>query len=654
MCGIVGLLTRAYLGEEGLRAMADALVHRGPDDGGVWIDATAGIGFGHRRLAIVDLSPAGAQPMQSHCGRYVLTFNGEIYNHVELRQELEREGASAWRGRSDTETLLEAIARWGLEPTLRRVVGMFALGLWDRDQRILSLARDRLGEKPLYYGWIGESIAFASELKALRRAPGFANPVDRDVLALYLRHNTVPAPWSILKDVFKLEPGAILTLGRDAIDARPGAAPRAPTAAPGMSCQHYWSLEEIVRAGPDRSLGAEQAVDELERRLTEAVRLQMVADVPVGAFLSGGVDSSTIVALMRRTAGARVKTFTIGFNESGYDEAPYARAVAEHLGTEHTELYVSAEDVRAVIPELPTIYDEPFADSSQIPTYLISRLAREAVTVALSGDGADELFGGYNRYLTSRRGSRFARFLPSPLRELLGATIRAVPPSVWDRMGRLPLMPRLPMLANIVRKLGRMLRRRFGVRDIYMSLSEEWEGKVPVKATRRLPTPFDDAGEIAASSEEDMMYWDMLSYLPNDILAKVDRAAMAKSLETRAPFLDHRVVEQAWRTPVDLKFRGRQGKWILREILYRYVPRELIERPKAGFAVPIGAWLRGPLRDWTEDLLSEASLAEESAFDAAAIRARWDEHLRGARDWTESLWSVLMYQAWARAWCESV
>lgn len=650
MCGIAGCWRPGRADAAEAKAMADALQHRGPDDSGVWTDAEAGIALSHRRLSIIDLSPAGHQPMASPDGRYLLTFNGEIYNHLELRCELEAMGAIEWRGHSDTETLAHGIARWGLTATLQRTVGMFALGIWDRRERTLSLARDRMGEKPLYYGWSDGGLVFGSELKALRGSARFANPVDDDVLALFLRYNYVPAPWSILRHIYKVEPGAIVTIAREALATTPTAPPSvAHSAHSGVRCEHYWSLDAVVAAGT-QAMSEREAVDQLEACLTDAVRLQTVADVPVGAFLSGGVDSSAVVALMRNVTSAEVKTFTIGFDAAGYDEAPYARAVAEHLGTDHHELYVGPEDVRSVIPELPAIYDEPFADSSQIPTILLSRLTRRSVTVALSGDAGDELFGGYNRYLVSRRVWDAAAAIPAPVRTGLGRAIGAVPPSAWDRLGRLPLTPKLPMLGVKAHKIGRMLRTGVTTLDIYQSASEEWHGERPSRATNALRSSVDHAPITRATPEEQMMHWDMTSYLPNDILTKVDRAAMAASLETRVPFLDHRVVEQAWRTPLEFKIRGGQGKWLLRQILYKYVPRELIERPKAGFAIPIGGWLRGPLRDWAEELLSPAALARTPSLDPRPIRARWAQHVAGSHDWTTGLWGVLMYQAWRQAW----
>ena len=650
MCGIAGYWS-ANGGAVDASPLADALTHRGPDDSGAWADESAGIALSHRRLAIIDLSPAGHQPMTSPDGRFVTVFNGEIYNHLDLRRELEAEQSINWRGHSDTETLVHGIARWGLDATLQRSVGMFALALWDRQERTLSLARDRLGEKPLFYGWSKAGLVFGSELKALRGAPGFDNPVDPDVLSLYLRFNYVPAPWSILRHIYKVEPGVIVTLDGSALAAPPAGPPTAAGApAGGVACRRYWSLDAVVAAGADEAMTEGEALGALEARLTDAVRLQTVADVPVGAFLSGGVDSSAIVALMRNVTSAEVKTFTIGFAETGFDEAPHARAVAEHLGTDHHEMYVDAEHVRAVIPELPRIYDEPFADSSQIPTVLLSRLTRRSVTVALSGDAGDELFCGYNRYLVSRRYWDAAARIPAPIRAGIGKALTRVPPGAWNRLASLPVVPAISQLGDKVHKVGRMLQTPVGVDDIYRTSSEEWFGRLPLASSTRLPAGIDTPPALRDSAEERMMHWDMMSYLPNDILTKVDRAAMAASLETRVPLLDHRVVEQAWRTPLAFKARNGQGKWALRQILYRYVPKTLIERPKAGFAIPIGAWLRGPLRDWAESLLSPQALGEQPTLDAAAIRGRWAEHLAGTHDRTASLWGVLMFQAWAREW----
>ena len=650
MCGIAGYWS-ASGGTVDATPMATALTHRGPDDGGVWADTSAGIALAHRRLSIIDLSPAGHQPMTSPCGRYVIVFNGEIYNHCDLRHELEASGSIAWRGHSDTETLVHGIARWGFDATLTLAVGMFAIAVWDRQDHVLSLARDRMGEKPLFYGWSKAGLVFGSELKALRAVPGFDNPVDPDVLSLYLRFNYVPAPWSILRRVYKVEPGVIVTLDHAALGAPPAMPPTAAgTPSAGVACRRYWSLDAVVAAGADPAMTQGDALSELETRLTEAVKLQAVADVPVGAFLSGGVDSSAIVALMKTATAADVKTFTIGFAETGFDEAPHARAVAAHLGTDHHEMYVDAEDVRAVIPDLARIYDEPFADSSQIPTVLLSRMTRRSVTVALSGDAGDELFCGYNRYLVSRRYRDAIARVPAPVRGAVGKLLTQVSPGAWDRLATLPGVPAISMLGDKVHKVGRMLQSSGSTAEMYRAVTEEWSGALPLTSPTRLMASIDAPHPLRDTAQEQMMHWDMQSYLPDDILTKVDRAAMAASLETRVPLLDHRVVEQAWRTPLAFKMRDGQGKWALRQILYRYVPKALIERPKAGFAIPIGAWLRGPLRDWAESLLSVQALAEQPTLDAAAIRARWAEHLAGTYDRTASLWGVLMFQAWAREW----
>ncbi|UZK69011.1 asparagine synthase (glutamine-hydrolyzing) [Sphingomonas sp. S1-29] len=652
MCGIAGIWSHGPARRHDAVAMADAIRHRGPDDGGIWHDDMAGIALSHRRLSIIDLTAAGHQPMASPCGRYILSFNGEIYNHRNLRHLLEAKRPIDWAGQSDTETLVHAIAHWGLAATLTRSVGMFALALWDRHERTLALARDRIGEKPLYFGWSNRAILFGSELKAIRAATSFTARTDADALALYLRHNSVPAPWSILQRVYKVEPGVIVTLDSRALDCPPAAPPSASgTATQGVRCTRYWSLEDSVTAGPDPAMTAPQAVEQLEARLRTAIAGQMIADVPVGAFLSGGIDSSTIVALMREATSARVRTFTIGFAEAGYDEAPHARAVARHLGTEHHETMVGAEDVRAVIPALPTIYDEPFADSSQLPTVLLSRITRATVTVALSGDGGDELFCGYNRYLVSRRvWDRIAR-LPQPLRAAIGRGITTIAPSNWDRLARLPMLPDMPMLGDKLHKTARMLGTGLDTQAIYRASSEEWMSGLPL-AEPGDAHPMLALPQTARTPEERMMHWDMLGYLPNDILTKVDRASMAVGLETRVPFLDHHVVEQAWRTPLAFKKRDGQGKWLLRQILYRHVPPALIDRPKAGFAVPIGAWLRGPLRDWAEELLRHDQLRLDPLLDPDPIRRRWEAHVEGSQDWTASLWGVLMYRAWAAHWSE--
>jgi len=618
--------------------MASALIHRGPDDYGVWTAPQAGLSLSHRRLSIVDLSPAGHQPMASADDSLVLVFNGEIYNHLALRRELEQSGLSgSWKGHSDTETLLAAFAVWGVEATLGKAVGMFALALWDKRRETLLLARDRMGEKPLYYGWVGGAFAFGSELKALRQVPGFDNPIDRDALALYMQFCAVPAPYSIYRDINKLPPGTCLTLTRADIEARQSPPPTA-----------YWSVTAAARQGLVNPLQNDtEAISELERLLHVSLEGQMVADVPLGAFLSGGIDSSTVVALMQSRSTRPVKTFTIGFDEAAFDESADAAAIARHLGTEHTEIRVTPADAQAVIPMLPAYYDEPFADSSQIPTHLVSRAARSHVTVALTGDAGDELFGGYDRYTWGRRIWSRVDWIPFELRRLIGSGVQRVSPDLLDSLSI--LRPNIRNMGDKVRKMGRRLQHARTLDDLYRSLVTEWPAEEQVvRGTKKLPVQIDDMSNAAGirDAEQRMMLFDMLGYLPDDILAKVDRAAMACSLETRVPMLDHNIVEFAWRLPLHMKIRGNEGKWVLRQVLQKYVPRALTDRPKTGFSIPVGAWLRGPLRDWAEELLDEARLVREGYFDVPQIRRKWDEHLSGRRDWTQSLWCVLMFEAW--------
>jgi asparagine synthase (glutamine-hydrolysing) len=643
MCGIAGFLTAAGTdsAEAILSRMADAIRHRGPDDSGVWTDRTAGIGLAHRRLSIVDLSPAGHQPMESPSGRYVLVFNGEIYNHPDLRAELVKLGAGGtavvgWRGHSDTETLLAGFDTWGIIPTIERAVGMFAIAVWDRDSQTLTLVRDRIGEKPLYYGWLGQGekarFLFGSELKALRVHPDFCAEVNRDALCLFMRHNYIPAPYSIYRNIFKLPPGCSLTVSLRERESKLSA---------------YWSLPQVAETGVASPFAgnAKQAVDELEILLKDAVRQQMMADVPLGAFLSGGIDSSTVVALMQAQSSRPVKTFTIGFNEEGYNEAVHAKAVAKHLGTEHTELYVTPDQALAVIPKLPSLYCEPFADSSQIPTFLVSQLARRHVAVSLSGDAGDELFCGYNRYQMTARVWGKISLLPRPLRRLAAGLITTVPPGVLDKVGGVLSLSRL---GDKLHK-GAGLLSSCSAADLYRGMVSHWSDPSGVVLGTCEPVTVltGAAPELPGLGDVDrMMALDMLSYLPDDILVKVDRAAMGVSLETRVPMLDHRVVEFAWTLPLDYKLHNGMTKWPLRQVLYRHVPRELIERPKMGFGVPIDQWLPGPLREWAESLLSESRLRQEGFFDPAPIRRKWKEHLSGKRNWQYHLWDVLMFQAW--------
>ena len=638
-----------------LARMGAAITHRGPDDSGVWLDANAGIGLSHRRLSILDLSPAGHQPMVSVSGRFVIAFNGEIYNHLDLRRPL---CEWAWRGHSDTESLLAGFDAWGVESTLKKVVGMFAFALWDRTERILTLVRDRVGEKPLYFGWNRGTFLFASELKALRAYPGFEAEINRNALTLLLRHNCIPAPYSIYRGIFKLWPGTMLTLRQEGCGACPwdfNAPPFESFHAKGVSLSPYWSLRDVVEQGQAHPfIGTEnEAVDELAWVITSAVQSQQISDVPLGALLSGGVDSSTIVALMQSHSSRPVKTFTIGFHEADYNEAEYAKDVARHLRTEHTELYVTPNEARAVIPHLPALYDEPFSDSSQIPTFLVSQLARRHVTVALSGDAGDELFGGYNRHFLTNTIWRKIGWLPIKSRRALALGIKSVSPSCWDQLYSLvaPAIPnrlRTTRVGDKAHKLAEILEVN-SQEMIYHNLLSHWKspGDIVVGGYES-PTLLTNRTILAKVTEfeHQMMYLDAISYLPDDILVKVDRAAMGVSLETRVPFLDHRVVEFAWRLPLALKMRNGCGKWILRQVLYKYVPKKLIERPKTGFGVPIDSWLRGPLKEWAEALLDESRLKREGYFNPAPIRQKWAEHLSGQRNWQYHLWDVLMFQAW--------
>ena len=644
MCGLVGFLG-GVAGEGSdkalLRRMSDTLIHRGPDDGGTWFDSEQQIGFGHRRLAIVDLSPAGHQPMVSASGRFVIAFNGEIYNHLGIRTELEELGqAPTWRGHSDTETLLAGIEAWGVEATLKKSIGMFAIALWDRQTRTLTLARDRMGEKPLYYGWQGSSIErvflFGSELKALKAHPNFAADIDRGAICLLLRHNYIPAPYSIYQDITKLEPGCLLSVS---------------LAQPEPRIWKYWDAVQAARAGVAQPFAgtADQAVDALEVLAKDAVRRQMMADVPLGAFLSGGIDSSTVVALMQAQSSRPVKTFTIGFSEEGYNEAVHAKAVAQHLGTEHTELCVTPQQAMEVIPRLPSLYCEPFADSSQIPTFLVSQLAKQHVTVSLSGDAGDELFCGYNRYQITEQSWRKLALVPAPLRALAAKGITALSPTAWDSLaGIISGARRYAALGDKLHK-GAGVLVSATVDELYLGMVSHQRNPVDwVIGGQEPPTHLTGLRpELSGLNVvERMMALDAISYLPDDILVKVDRAGMAVSLESRVPFLDHRVVEFAWSLPLSYKLREGQTKWPLRQVLYRHVPRALIDRPKMGFGVPLHDWLRGPLREWAEELLDEARLAKEGYFHPAPIRKIWAEHLSGRRNWMAQLWNVLMFQAW--------
>lgn len=626
MCGFFGFinLNRCNKSSSGILADAGyAIRHRGPDGSGIWHDDSVGIGLAHARLSIIDLSPAGYQPMSSTDDRYVITFNGEIYNHIDLRRKLGDQGRKfGWVGRSDTETLLACITAWGVESTLQSVVGMFAFALWDKKERVLTLARDRLGEKPLYWGWCDQALLFGSELKAFRAHPGFVGKVDRNSLAQLLRYNYIPSPFSIYEGIEKLAPGHYVKIkaGQSRAQVNP---------------QPYWSLSEVVDAGIANPFSGDDmdAVKLLDSGISQAVSGQMLADVPLGAFLSGGVDSSTVVAFMQKDAHQPVKTFSIGFDEPGYNEAEYASQVANYLGTDHTELYVSSSDALELVPSLPETYCEPFADSSQLPTFLVSRMARQHVTVALSGDGGDELFGGYNYY-------QFA-------------------PPIWKKLNSLPLYLRIcaaKVLSGfpLPRKISKLVT-LFPVADqrvFYDLLVSHWERPELVLASEGSSFESSISKYRSASVhkkesfEELMMFFDAQRYMPDDILVKVDRAAMANSLETRVPLLDHRIVELAWQLPLNMKIRNGCGKWILRQVLYQYVQKDLMERSKKGFSVPLGFWLRGPLREWADALLNRQRLDSEGYFNADVVRHYWSQHLKGKTDYSLRLWSILMFQSW--------
>lgn len=652
MCGIAGFLDgRSTQPDEAtsvVGGMASAVTHRGPDDAGVWVDGEVGIALAHRRLAVIDLSRAGHQPMPSATGRRVIVFNGEIYNHFDLRRAIEASSprAPSWKGRSDTETLLAAIECWGIEEALRTAAGMFAFALWDREDRTLHLARDRAGEKPLYYGWQKGVFLFGSELKVLAAHPAFEGSIDRDALALFLRHRYIPTPWSIYKEVRKLPAGTYVKVAASVSGWRSDGWPQP---------RRYWSLQRAVAAGREQPFeGASgRAVDALHDLLLATVGRQMAADVPLGAFLSGGIDSSTIVALMQAQSTRPVRTFTVGFEDSVFNEADHARTIAVHLGTEHTELHVSAREALDVIPRLPDLFDEPFADPSQIPTFLVAEMARRQVTVALSGDGGDELFGGYGYYLSTPRIWRWLSRLPLPARRCGASAMAALLPvgsEGWTArlLGGLPKRQGRRWTPARMRRLMRLANCRTGEEFHWLRTSHWARPDAVVRGASEPETVLSEPANWPDASEfsERLMAIDALSYLPDDILVKVDRAAMGASLETRAPFLDHQVMQFVWRLPLRLRMRNTQSKWILRQVLYKYAPRELIDRPKMGFSVPISSWLRGPLRDWGEALLDERRLREEEFFHPRPVRRKWKEHLSEQDSWDGCLWNVLMFQAW--------
>ncbi len=634
MCGIAGYIGEIKNPSDCLTKMAQAINHRGPDSNGIWTDHK-GIGLAHTRLSILDLSAAGHQPMHSVSGNYVLIFNGEIYNHKHLRSELESISNRNWLGHSDTETLLASIEEWGIENTLAKVKGMFAIALWDKRSKNLYLSCDRIGEKPLYFGWVNEQFVFASELKSIKQFPTFNNEIDRNSLAMFLRFNSIPAPFSIYENIYKLEPGQIIKIHSKSKQ---------------IQKYSFWSFEEAYKKGAMNKFSgtSKDAVNQLESVLSDAVSSQMQSDVPLGAFLSGGVDSSTVVALMQSFSNSKVNTFTIGFNSKEFDEAKHAALVAKHLGTDHYEKYVTDSDALNVIPDLPNIYDEPFADSSQIPTFLVSEFAKQKVTVALSGDAGDELFGGYNRYMFSEKTLNTILKAPSIIKKLVSKTLFSIPEEKWSSLLNGYFNNRFANIGNKIHKTADILSSE-SIRDLHLRLvSQIYNPYKWLKNSKEYKSKLND-GIVRfeeLNSIESMMAYDLISYLPTDILTKVDRAAMSVSLETRIPFLDLDVIEFSASLPIEFKIRNGVSKWALREVLYKHVPKDLIERPKMGFGVPLAEWLRGPLKEWAESLLDEKRLHEEGFFNVEFVRDKWLEHLSGNRNWSFQLWNVLMFQAW--------
>ncbi|MGH1352633.1 MAG: asparagine synthase (glutamine-hydrolyzing) [Methyloligellaceae bacterium] len=640
MCGIAGILSNNHTchDQSTLQKVTSTLSHRGPDSSGIWSDSEAGISLCHTRLSIIDLSPAGHQPMQSESGQYVLTYNGEIYNHLEIRKQLEQQNlAPSWKGHSDTETLLAGFQAWGIEKTILQTTGMFAFALWDKKNRTLTLGRDRIGEKPLYYGWQGNTFLFSSELKAIRKHPAFKAKVNRNGLALFLRHSYIPTPYSIYEGIHKLTPGTTLTISLENQDTTP---------------IQYWSMHGTAQKHDSFTGSETEAVEALDSVLRQAIQNQMASDVPLGAFLSGGIDSSTITAIMQSQSEKPVQTFTIGFEDKNYNEADQAKAVAKHLGTSHTETYVTPRDALNLIPDLPKIYDEPFADASQIPTFLVSKTTRQHVTVALSGDAGDELFGGYNRYFWTNNIWRKIGFVPVIIRQMGAQGISALSPAAWNNIFThvskfLPKNLQVAQPGDKAHKLAQVLAAN-SPENIYWGLVSHWKQPTDVALNAIEPPTVltNNSYPVHLDFEHRMMYQDTLSYLPDDILTKVDRAAMAVSLETRVPFLDHKVIDFAWSLPLNLKIRNGQGKWILRQVLNKYVPTSLIDRPKMGFGIPIDSWLRGPLKDWAENLLSPQRLRNEGYLNPAPIQEKWQQHQSGKFNWQYYLWNILMFQSW--------
>jgi len=646
VCGLAGVI---ITGEKPVpindlvNLMGETLRHRGPDSGNNWLSVDDGVGFSHRRLSIVDLSAHGQQPMISHDRRYVLAYNGEIYNHLELRTRIEREAPGfRWTGHSDTETLLECFSFWGVEKTLRELVGMFAICLWDSQEKSIVLARDRVGEKPLYYGSHNGIFAFGSELKALRKIDSWDFDINPDAVTSFLRYGYVPEPYSIFRGIHKVPPGTFLKI--DSSNRRGKSSQKQTT---------YWSLAEVARAGvsdPASFSTTDEAISELEHLLSRSIKGQQMGDVPVGAFLSGGIDSSTIVALMQKHAPGKVKTFSVGFDDPAYDESVYASKIAKHLGTDHHELIVSAQEAQDVIPKLPDVYDEPFADSSQIPTYLVSKLAKSEVSVSLSGDGGDEFFGGYNRYVLGAQKWDSLSKIPRFIRRRLGSAAEKVSPETWDRLFDrgsrfLPDSLNLRLPGDKIHKAARVIGSE-NSRELYRNLTSVIDPRGISSRDQELTLEYDDNWPLESDLAHQMMALDTLTYLPGDILVKMDRASMAHSLESRMPFLDHRIIEFAWRLPMPLKINGSESKWILRALLQRNVPSQIFERPKMGFGIPLGTWLRGPLREWAEELLEPSALARDGFFNVASVQNLWQGHLENKKNSQHGLWNILMFQAW--------
>lgn len=652
MCGISGFYSfkkniNAEQGAHILKEMCNSIINRGPDADGYWCDFEQSLFLGHRRLSILDLSEAGKQPMVSANKKYVIIFNGEIYNHLEIRKEIEKlGGAPIWKGHSDTETLLAGFELWGVEKTICKCIGMFAFAVWNTEEKILILGRDRVGEKPLYYGWLPSEenlsveskniFIFGSQLKSFKKHPGFKPSIDRNALSLFFRHNYIPSPHTIYEGIYKLEPGTLLSISDKSKEG---------------NIMHYWSAENIAKDGIMNPFKGtfEEAVEDLEYLLRDAIKMQMLSDVPLGAFLSGGIDSSTIVALMQAQTSAPVKTFTIGFNEKGYDEANFAKQVAQYLGTDHTELYITSEQAMNIIHILPEIYDEPFSDSSQIPTYLVSKLTRNHVTVSLSGDAGDELFCGYNRYLVAQKVWNKLNHFPIYLRKELAQVLINISPTMWDRMfKKLPILNKYSNIGDKIHKSAGVLGSK-SISELYWSLISHWNPSTDLVINSVEPISKYRSNSLFLNELDDvqkMMFLDTITYLPDDILTKVDRAAMAVSLETRVPFLDHRIIEYAWKMPQVYKMKDGVTKLALREVLYKYIPKKLIERPKMGFGIPLDQWLRGPLKLWVEDLISEEKIRKEGLLNYDLIRDKWNAHLTGKRNWAYHIWDIVMFQAW--------